>query len=106
MNKETFIRAIRERRKVRLTFVSRDKGNLVRLCAPLDYGPSKRAKDDSDRFKVWNYDGPSGPHVMHLNPDQVLKIELLGECFDPAEFVTWDTTASPWFVSRDWGDHS
>lgn len=43
---------------------------------------------------------------MSLNPDQVIKIDLLDEIFDPAEFITWDVKKSKWFIERDWGKYS
>jgi len=107
MFKDSFIQAIREKRKVRLTFFSKEDGRpLTRLCAPMDYGPSRRAHDKSDRYHLWDYESDSKQHNLPLLPAQVHQIEVLDETFDPAEFVTWSTTDSPWFVSRDWGPYS
>ncbi len=101
---DQFIAAIRSKRLVRITFFSKeDQGYLTRLCAPMDYGPSRRAKDQSDRYHLWDYESDEGSHVLSLLPSQVQSIEVLDEHFDPAEFVTWPTA---WFVSRDWGPHS
>ena len=107
MFKDRFIQAIQERRKVRLTFFSKEDGRpLTRLCAPMDYGPSRRAHDKSDRYHLWDYESDTGRHTLSLNPDQVQDIACLDDYFDPAEFITWSTTDSPWFVSRDWGPYS
>lgn len=105
--KDTFIAAIHAKKKLRLTFYSKEDGtNLVRTTAPLDFGPSRRAADKSDRFHFWDYDSDTARHVLSLLPEQVVSIEALPDTFDPAEFVTWSTTSSPWFVARDWGVHS
>ncbi len=105
--KDLFIQAIQNFSKVRISFYSlEDRKILVRICAPLDFGPSRRAKEKNDRFHVWDYDSDKVTHVLSLNPEQVRKIELIDERFDPAEFVTWDTKRSTWLIKRNWGKYS
>jgi hypothetical protein len=105
--KDTFIEAIHTKHKLRLTFYSKEDGqNLVRTCAPMDYAPSRRAKDQSDRYHFWDYDSDTKRHTLSLLPEQVQNIEVLPEVFDPVEFVTWSTTESPWFIQRDWSSFS
>lgn len=105
--KDRFIKAIETKCKVRVTFCGQADGERrVRKCAPMDYGPSRVAKEQNDRFHVWDYESDSGPHQLSLNPDQIEEIELLQESFEPSDFITWSTSASPWFVKRDWGEHS
>ena len=107
MHKERFIEAIRARKMVRLTFFSKDdERTIVRKCAPMDYGPSRRAKEKNDRYHLWDYESDTGQHTLSINPDQVKGLEVLDEKFEPSEFVTWDTKASPWFVTRNWGPYS
>lgn len=101
---DTFIQAIHDRRRVRLTFYSKqDRGILVRTCAPMDYGPSRRAHDKSPRYHFWDIDSDTRVHTLSLLPNQIVSVETLSETFDPAHFITWSTAASPWFVPRDWG---
>jgi hypothetical protein len=105
---DTFISAIDSCTKVVLTFVSKeDAGLLTRTCAPVDYGPSRRAKDQSDRYHFWDYDSdsPLGRHILTLPPEQVLTIAETDESFQPAEFVTWGPPCE-WFYPRDWGELS
>jgi hypothetical protein len=105
--KDKFINAIHAQKKVRVTFFSKeDFGTLIRKCAPMDYGPSRRAKEKNDRYHLWDYESDTKVHTLSLNPQQVLSIEILDESFDPSEFITWDTKQSPWFVTRDWGIYS
>src|ERR1039458_7492419 len=103
---DTFISAIGDRRKAVLRFVSKQDAGLAltRTCAPRDCGPSRRAKDQSDRYHFWDYDSdsPGGRHTLSLRPEQVLSIGETDECFDPADFVTWDPPYA-WFHPRDWG---
>jgi len=107
LTKDNFIRAIHEKRKIRVTFFSKeDAGTLTRVCAPMDFGPSRRAKVKNNRFHMWDYESDAAMHTLTLNPDQIQCIEVLDECFEPSEFVTWDTRMSPWFTSRDWDGYS
>ena len=107
MSIDEFIQAIRDKKKVRLAFYSKeDEGLLVRKCAPMDYGPSRRAKQKNDRFHLWDYESDTQNHTLSLNPEQISDLKVLDEVFDPSEFITWDTTESPWFIQRDWGKYS
>lgn len=99
-----FVESIHSKNKVRLTFFSKeDSCNLVRLCAPMDFGPSRRAHNKSDRFHLWDYESDKANHVLSLLPEQVISIDVLEEDFCPSEFVTWQPN---WFVPRDWGVYS
>ena len=101
---KVFIDGIENCRKVSLTFFSQDDGhNLVRTCAPMDYGPTRVAADNADRYHFWDYDSDKGRHPLMLLPDQVVSITVLDEVFDPAEFVTWETN---WYHPRGWGKYS
>lgn len=106
-NDEILLKALHGKTKVRLTFHSKeDGGTLVRTCAPMDVGPSRRAKDKSVRYHLWDFDSDSASHTLSLLPGQVVSVEATPEPFDPASFVTWDTKKPPWFVKRDWGSFS
>jgi hypothetical protein len=83
-----------------VVYSKEDGGILQRICAPMDCGPSRRAKRKNDRFHLWDYDSDTQMHTLSLNPKQVLEIEILPNKFDPAEFVTWVTD---WIVPRNWG---
>lgn len=107
MMKETFIAAIHAKRKLQLTFYSKEDGRqLVRTCAPMDYGPSRRAKDKSDRYHFWDYDSDTRCHTLSLVPQQIINIETLSDTFNPVEFITWNTSTSQWFIARNWGKFS
>lgn len=104
---DAFISAIRSKNKVRLTFFSKqDGGEITRTCAPMDFGPSRRAANKVDRFHFWDYDSDTGSHTLSLQAEQISKIEIMPERFEPAAFVTWSTRNSPWFVEREWGTFS
>lgn len=43
MSKARFVSALHEKKKIRLTFYSKEDADVVvRTCAPMDYGPSRR----------------------------------------------------------------
>lgn len=104
--KDSFITAIKAKKKVIVTFNSNKKGTLVRTCAPMDYGPSSRFKDGLERYHFWDYfpDDGKAPHPLPLLHKNIQSLEVLEESFDPGEFVKWSPTS--WHVPRDWGQHS
>jgi hypothetical protein len=104
MYREAFIGAIHAKKKIRVTFYSKeDTATIQRTCAPMDYGPSRRAHEKNDRFHFWDYDSDKERHVLSLNPEQLTDMRVLDEDFEPSEFVTWRT---PWLIPRDWGAYS
>ncbi|MEZ8741081.1 hypothetical protein AB6E21_13685 [Photobacterium swingsii] len=104
MPKQGFIDSIHNKNKIIVTFFSKEDGrNLIRLCAPMDYGPSRRAHDKSDRFHFWDYESDKKNHVLSLPQEQIIKMEFLDDEFCPSEFVTWNPN---WFVHRNWGAYS
>jgi hypothetical protein len=101
---QVFLDSLEEQRKVTLTFFSQDDGhNLVRTCAPMDFGPTRIAKDSFDRYHFWDFDSDEARHPLMLLPDQVVSFVPSDEGFDPVEFVTWETN---WRHPRDWGEQS
>lgn len=105
--KNDFIKAIHTKNKILLHFFSKEDGIvLARTCAPMDFGPSRRTVEKNDRFHLWDYDSDTKRHTLSLNLGQIQSMEILNEEFNPAEFVTWDTKKSPWFIERDWGVYS
>lgn len=104
---QVFKQAIDKKLKLKLSFYSKeDNSQLIRVCAPMDFGPSRRAHNKDDRFHFWDYESDSKVHTLSLLPEQVIDIEVLNEGFDPKEFITWDVNKSPWFYKRDWGQYS
>lgn len=104
---EHFIAGINTQQRITLRFYSKeDGGQLVRTCAPMDYGPSRRAHDKSDRYHFWDYDSDTAKHTLSLLPSQIIQMEPMQDRFNPAEFITWNVGNSPWFFARDWGIYS
>ena len=102
--KINFLKALHGMNKIRVVFHSiEDARRLVRDCAPMDFGPSRRAKDKSPRYHLWDYSSDVRSHTLSLLQNQVLSIEIIEESFFPEEFVTWKPN---WIVARDWGKYS
>jgi hypothetical protein len=99
----TFADAIQQKRLISLKFKSKGNGRvLLRTCTPLDIAPSKRTKSGFFKIHFWDYGGAK-PHVLSLNPDQIIDFDVLDDQFRPEEFITWNTVASRWCVQRSWG---
>jgi hypothetical protein len=103
---DVFINGIHTKTKVAPTFLKTDGERVNRVCAAMDFGVSRRAKDCVDRYHFWDYDGESRSHVLSLTPDRVITMQATESRFEPAEFVSWDTRKSPWLTPRDWGLYS
>lgn len=104
---DKFIQAIKDKNKVRVNFYSKEDNDILeRICAPMDYGPSRRANNGPDKYHFWDYESDKGPHTLSLLPEQVEVIEVLEERFNPADFIDWSVAEKPWFVKRDWGIYS
>ena len=104
MFKDRFIQAIHDKKKVRVTFFSEeDEKHITRLCAPMDYGPGRKMRDQRDRYWLWDYESDTGVHPLPLKEEQIQSMVVLEDQFDPAEFVKWSPA---WFIKRDWGKYS
>ncbi|MHC1745538.1 MAG: hypothetical protein AB9895_00120 [Negativicutes bacterium] len=101
-----FTDAIQKRKLVRLKFFTGEYQPAVRKCVPLDIAPSRRSKNKIYKFHIWDLDSDPKPHILSLDPNQILQMEVLEEYFDPEDIVTWDTKASPWTIKRDWDNRS
>lgn len=103
MMKELFIKAIQEKLVVVITFNSKEKGYLKRKCIPFDFGPSRRTKDQSDRYHFYDLDSPDGQHNLSILPNQLINIEITEITFDPRDYIKWTPN---WFLKRNWGSYS
>ncbi|CAH1056827.1 hypothetical protein [Paenibacillus pseudetheri] len=100
-----FADAIQRKRLIRVTFITRSGEERSRRCAPLDLSPSERAKIKFYKYHMWDLDSEPKPHLLSLNPEQVIQLEVTAESFMPEQIVTW-TRKNPWTIVRDWGNLS
>lgn len=103
-NHDQIIQAIHDRHEVEVTFRSKEDFGavLTRRCAPMDYGPSRRYRDQTPRYHFMDFESDTGnAHPLVLQPELILGVEVLDSTFDPASFVTWPTS---WSIERStWG---
>jgi hypothetical protein len=107
-NHEAFLDGLQTLQRVTLQFRSKEDGDstLTRSCAPMDYGPSRKAQEKTERYHFWDYDSDKQRHTLSLPSEQIISITLDNQKFTPSEFITWDVKCSPWFTPRDWGAYS
>jgi len=102
--KELFLKSIHDKKMVEIIFDSIDKGVITRKCIPYDYGPSRKYRDNRDRYHLYDLNSPEGKHNLSILPEQLLNLDILNQNFEPSDYVTWSPTK--WFIPRDWGEHS
>lgn len=83
-----FVNAIRGKKKVKLTFLHNQNGDIGDgLFGPIFYSTSI-AGDDSDCYYFWNSESGIVNNFLGLPPSQIVRIELTKERFDFVEFFT------------------
>ena len=86
-NHEQFLAAITDHKKVCVRFYSKpDSGVLDRVCVPIDYGPGD-STDGLNRYWLWDDASETADHKLGLVPQQIVDMRILGEVFDPTQFV-------------------
>lgn len=87
-NHDIFVKAIRDKNKVKLTFFSEENGDIRDgVFGPIFYSPSVTG-DDSDCYYLWDFEGGNSSNFLGLPPSQIVGIELTEEPFDLVEFFT------------------
>jgi len=101
-----FLEAIAARRKLSVRFFNKAKEEVVRICAPLDYGPLRGSPDVADRYQLWDLDAKRKPFNVTLLEEEVLGMTAQDDTFDPATIITWAFKPHAWRVPRDWAEFS
>ena len=97
-----FVKAINEKKKIKM--LKRDKEwNIVeKYYIPWDFAIWKKLKDKTEKY--WNYN-IEDEHTSPTNQEDVVKIVVLDETFDPADYIDWEGPYD-WAIKRDWGIYS
>ena len=104
---QTFLDAIAGKRKLSVRFFNRKVDQeLVRTCAPLDFGPLRGAIDAVDRYQLWDLEGKRKPLNIAVLEGDVVKMTLLDETFEPSAIISWAFKPNAWRIARDWGEFS
>jgi len=87
---EKFIHAIKEKRKVLLTYFNEEYNkNVTCLCVPLYYGPLNK-KHHHDCYYFWEPEAEIGKRLLAIPIWQTMIMELTEETFEPREFIAYD----------------
>ena len=104
---QIFLDAIAAKRRLSVTFFNRKLGReMVRICAPLDFGPLRGASDTEPRYQLWDLEGKKKPLNSPILEGDIVKMTPLEETFDPAAIITWAFKPGAWLVPRDWAEFS
>lgn len=104
---QVFLDAIAAKRRLSVRFTSRKVGReMVRVCAPLDYGPLRGSTDSEPRYQFWDLEGKKKPLNIPLVASEIVSMTPLEETFDPAAIITWAFKPGAWQIPRDWAEHS
>jgi hypothetical protein len=104
---QTFLDAIAGKRKLSVRFFNRKVGEeLVRTCAPLDFGPLRGSPDTAERYQLWDLEAKRKPFNVAVLDSEVVAMTLLDEHFDPSAIITWAFKPKAWRIARDWAEFS
>ena len=85
---EVFLRAIQQRKKVKVTFFSKERHKTsTRLCGPIFYSPSVGGID-SGCYYFWDFGTDVDNHFLTFAPSRIVSMELAEEPFELVEFFT------------------
>jgi hypothetical protein len=105
-----FLEAIATRRRLSVRYLHAGEGKeqreLVRECAPLDYGPLRGAVQRGDVYQLWDLEAKRKPFNLVLAEADIVSMTLLDGTFEPSAIITWAFKPKAWHVARDWGEFS
>jgi len=101
--KEILIKAINNKKIVKVKVDTYEKWIIERHCIPFDFWPSRKYKDWLNRYHFWDLDSPEKKHNLSIIPEQLIDIEITDENFNPWDYVKWTPN---WFIKRDWWIYS
>jgi hypothetical protein len=105
-----FLEALATRRRLSVRFLQGKEGTerreLVRVCAPLDFGPLRGAASRGDVYQLWDMEAKRKPFNLVLAEADIVSMTPLDETFEPSAIITWAFKPKAWHVARDWGEFS
>ncbi len=109
-NHPLFLEALATRHRLSVRFRETAKGKapreIVRVCAPLDYGPLRGALSRADVYQLWDLEAKRKPFNVVLAAADIVSMTPLDETFNPATIITWAFKPHAWHVPRDWAEFS
>ena len=90
---DIFIQGIEQKRRLKLTFFSREHfRKLLRQCAPLYYSKGRIEGDGLDSYYLWDFEATKGSHFLALPPSQIVTMELAEETYNVEDFSNREKT--------------
>ncbi len=102
-NYENFVAAIHNKKLVSVDVITEEKGHIERKCVPYDFAVSTKYKDGLERYHFNDLTSPDGPHNLAVLPENLVKLTVLEEGFNPGDYIKWQPH---WTIPRDWGQFS
>jgi len=79
-----FVRAIKEKRKIRLTYLrGNNEETETKLLVPVYYGP-ETLESIADSYHFWDASADTRECIASLPQSEIRRMELSEETFDPA----------------------
>ena len=104
---QIFLDAIVAKRRLAVRFFSKKEGReLIRTCAPLDFGPLRGALDAEPRYQLWDLEGKRKPLNLPILAADLVSMTMLDDTFEPADIITWSFKPNCWASPRDWAEFS
>ncbi len=104
---QTFLDALHSKNRMVVRFFNRkEKRELVKTVAPMDFGPLRGALDAQPRYQFWDLLGKRKPLNIAVLAEDIREMKVEEGTFDPAEIITWTFKPGAWAVERDWGSFS
>ena len=95
---EIFAQGVKDGKKIELTFFTEeDLVKVVKICAPIDYNPGRRATDESSLYYFLSFEDDNSCYALSLSPNQIINMKLTEDSFDPEYIIDYDTR---WFLER------
>lgn len=108
-NHALFLEALATRHRLSVRFfetTGKARREVVRVCAPLDFGPLRGAVSRADVYQLWDLEAKRKPFNVVLAEADILSMTPLDETFEPSTIITWAFKPHAWHVPRDWAEFS
>jgi hypothetical protein len=112
-NHPVFLEALATRHRLSVRFRETTKATkgtapreIVRVCAPLDFGPLRGAVSKADVYQLWDLEAKRKPFNVVLAEADIVSMTALDETFEPSAIITWAFKPHAWHVPRDWAEFS
>jgi hypothetical protein len=108
-NHPLFLEALATRHRLSVRFfemTGKARREVVRVCAPLDFGPLRGAVSRADVYQLWDLEAKRKPFNVVIAEADIVSMTPLDATFEPSKIITWAFKPHAWHVPRDWAEFS